>query len=296
MAVKDASAVLPCWTTDFTDRNSCDASSCAKAPFSPAATVSGAAVVSAPAAAYCCCCQANKNACVVGSAESSEPKPTARPMTSTPTATMASAAMRDRFARRIAGEDLRPGLPAELGATWRADRLPPGASRAGLAARGGGVVPFRPGAPPMRSCGPVSRPGGLTVSPGAPPVSPGTPPISPGPPRDTADQPGRVGDALLWAGVQAGRGAVLAGRPVLAGGPGAPSSGRPGPRLSRGLGAKRPRGLAWPPRSFAGGDTIRLPVTFAVSGLGPFPWPHHVLPGPGACRRSACRGRGPAPP
>jgi hypothetical protein len=38
-------------------------------------------------------------------------------MTSTPTATMASAAMRDRFARRIAGEDLRPGLGAGPGAT-----------------------------------------------------------------------------------------------------------------------------------------------------------------------------------
>lgn len=37
-----------------------------------------------------------------------------------------------------------------------------------------------------------------------------------------------------------------------------------GTALLRGLGAKRPRGLAWPPRSFAGEDTIRLPVTFAV--------------------------------
>jgi hypothetical protein len=31
-------------------------------------------------------------------------------MTSTPMATMPSAAMRDRLARRLAGEDLRPGL------------------------------------------------------------------------------------------------------------------------------------------------------------------------------------------
>jgi hypothetical protein len=37
-------------------------------------------------------------------------------------ATTAAAAMRERFARRTAGENLRPGLP-ELGAPWRADRL-----------------------------------------------------------------------------------------------------------------------------------------------------------------------------
>ena len=64
----------------------------------------------------------------------------------------------------------------------------------------------------------------------------------------------------------------------------------------RGLGAKRPRGLAWPPRSLAGGDTILLPVTVAVSWLGLSPWSRHAWPGPGVCHRSACRGRGPAPP
>jgi len=73
------------------------------------------------------------------------------------------------------------------------------------------------------------------------------------------------------------------GAPLLA--PGAPGasagSGAPGAPtgvsvaasdpLWRGLGAKRPRGLAWPPRSLAGGDTILLPVTVAVSWLGPSP-------------------------
>jgi len=53
-------------------------------------------------------------------------------------ATMAAAAMRERFARRAAGEDLRPGLP-ELDATWRADRLPPEVSRADLGTRSQGT-------------------------------------------------------------------------------------------------------------------------------------------------------------
>ena len=50
-------------------------------------------------------------------------------------ATMATAAIRARFVRRVAGGDLRPG-PPEPGATWRADRLPRETSRAGRAARG----------------------------------------------------------------------------------------------------------------------------------------------------------------
>jgi hypothetical protein len=50
---------------------------------------------------------------------------------------MAAAAIRERFARRAAGEDLRPGLP-ELGATWRAGRLPEGI-RADLSLRGRGA-------------------------------------------------------------------------------------------------------------------------------------------------------------
>src|SRR5689334_23450258 len=56
-------------------------------------------------------------------------------MTRTPMATIATAAMRERLARRTAGEALRPGL-SELGATWRAGRLPPGAGRAALVPRG----------------------------------------------------------------------------------------------------------------------------------------------------------------
>src|SRR6266566_2909419 len=116
------------------DRKACGASSWAAAPRRPAATVSAGAVVSAPAAVYCCCCQANRNDWAVGSAESSEPNPVARPMTRTPMATIATAAMRERFARRAAGEALRPGLP-ELGATWRAGRLPPGAGQATLVPR-----------------------------------------------------------------------------------------------------------------------------------------------------------------
>ena len=98
------------------DSKSCGASSWATADRSPTATVSAEAVVSAPAAAYCCCCQASRNDWAVGSAESSEPKPVARPMTRTPTATIAAAAIRVRFARLAAGAALRPGLP-ELGAT-----------------------------------------------------------------------------------------------------------------------------------------------------------------------------------
>src|ERR1017187_3790578 len=62
------------------------ASTCPKELFSSAVTVAGVAVVSPPAAAYCCCCQSSRNACAVGSADSSEPKPVASPITSTPTA------------------------------------------------------------------------------------------------------------------------------------------------------------------------------------------------------------------
>ena len=159
MAVKDAFAVPPCWTTDFMDRKSCGASSWATADRSPAATVSAGAVVSAPAAAYCCCCQASRNDCAVGSAESSEPKPVARPMTRTPTTTIAAAAMRERFARLAAGAALRPGLP-ELGATWRASRLPPGAARTALVPRDRRVTaPFwtaGPGPGPSGTSGWVS--------------------------------------------------------------------------------------------------------------------------------------------
>ena len=52
--------------------------------------------------------------------------------------------------------------------------------------------------------------------------------------------------------------------PFWPGGAGAAAPFCLGAALLRGLGAKRPRCLAWPPRSFAGEDTIRLPVTFAV--------------------------------
>jgi hypothetical protein len=69
-------------------------------------------VVSLAAAAYCCCCQENKNAWAVGSAESSEPNPLASPTTSTPTTTMASAAIFARLARRFGGEGLRLALGA----------------------------------------------------------------------------------------------------------------------------------------------------------------------------------------
>ena len=229
----------PCWTTDFMVRNSCVASSCAKAPRRSAVTTPDAPVVRALAAAYCCCCQSNKNACAVGSAEGSEPKPVARPITSTPTATMATAAMRDRFARRIAVEDLRPGLAARLGATCQGERLPPGTSRAGRA-RGGR---------PFWSDGPPAGSGGRPFRSGMPPLCAGTPPRGLGP------SPGGLGVPSFCTD---------------------PTSFCPGTPLSRGLGAKRRRGLAWPRRSLAGEDTIRLPVTFAVSGLGPFPWPHRV--------------------
>src|SRR6266536_3258245 len=124
---------------DFMDRRICGASSWATADRSPVATVSAGAVVSAPAAAYCCCCQANRNDCAVGSAESSVPKPVARPMTRTPTTTIAAATMRERFARLAAGVALRPGLP-ELGATWRAGRG--GGERGGGGGGGAGGGPL----------------------------------------------------------------------------------------------------------------------------------------------------------
>src|SRR4029077_20012676 len=90
--------------------------------------------------------------------ESSVPKPVARPMTRTPTATIAAAAIRERFARLTAGAALRPGLP-ELGATWRAGRLPPGAARKALVPRDRGMAPFwtaGPGPGPSGTSGWVS--------------------------------------------------------------------------------------------------------------------------------------------
>jgi len=147
--------------------------------------------------------------------------------------------MRDRFDRRIAGEDLRPGLAAGLGATCRAERLPPGASRAG---RGRGAVPIWSDGPPAGS-------GGRPADSGGRPFCPAMPPNGLGP------SPGGLGVPSFCAD---------------------PTSFCPETPLSRCLGAKRPRDLAWPRRSLAREDTIRLPVTFAVSGLGPFPWPHHV--------------------
>ncbi len=327
MAVKDAFAVLPCWTTDFMDRKACGASSWAAAPRRPAATVSAGAVVSAPAAVYCCCCQANRNDWAVGSAESSEPNPVARPMTRTPMATIATAAMRERFARRAAGEALRPGLP-ELGATWRAGRLPPGTGRVALVPRerrvpGAEGAEWVGGAKGLEGTAVAGGPEGIEVAgrvegaggvegAGAFEGVEGTAPFGtagPGPRPSGASgwvsgaktPPGQGALASGAGGLPWGSRTVVSGPGAAASGPGAAALGAgasvagSGP-LSRGLGAKRPRGLAWPPRSLAGGDTILLPVTVAVSRLGPLPWPLRAWPGPGVCRRSACRGRAPAPP
>ena len=180
---------------------------------------------------------------------------------------------------------------------------PPGAgaptSGAGASPSGEGGPPSGAGGLPRGSRAVLSGPDAATFRPGEPLLAPGPaldgpgpPAFGPRPPPFGPDAPSGTG-ALRWPGSSAAAGASAASAA-----PGE-STGVPGAvsdALWRGLGAKRPRGLAWPPRSFAGGDTIRLPVTFAVSGPGPFPWPHHVLPGPGACRRSACRGRDPAPP
>jgi hypothetical protein len=89
-------------------------------------------------------------------------------------------------------------------------------------------------------------------------------------------------------GVTGSRGAE---GPEGSGGP----EGVEGP-TGRGPGTAGPCGLAWPPRSLELPDTIGLPVTFAVSARGLFPWLRHVLLGPVAYRRSVCRGRGPTPP
>src|SRR6185437_13587559 len=134
VAVNETSAVSPCWTTDFRARNSWVASSCVAALRRPVVTTPVSPVVSLAAAAYCCCCQEYRNACAFGSAESSEPNPLARPMTSTPMTTMASAASFVRPARRLGADGLRlePPEPPEPEAPWRAGRVRPG-SRAALA-------------------------------------------------------------------------------------------------------------------------------------------------------------------
>jgi hypothetical protein len=72
------------------------------------------------------------------------------------------------------------------------------------------------------------------------------------------------------------------------------SDGPEGPDC-RGSGTAGSRGLAWPPRSLELQDTIRLPVTFAVSARGLFPWLHPVVLGLAAYRRSVCRGPDPTP-
>ena len=73
------------------------------------------------------------------------------------------------------------------------------------------------------------------------------------------------------------------------------SEGPEGPAW-RGPGTAGPRGPAWPPRSLELLDTIGLPVTFAVSARGLFPWLRHVVQGPVAYRRSVYRAPGPTPP
>src|SRR5580693_4063350 len=155
----------------------------------------------------------------------------ASPVTITATTMIASAVRRVRLDRRRAGEDVRPGLADDRGATCRAGRAGRPAARPGTGV-GAGV-------------GPGDGAGtGAGVGAGA------------GEPRGGAASRGRGGRAAREPG------------------------GRPG---SPGLGTKGRRGLGWPPRSLAGGDTIRLPVTFAVSAPGPFPWPHPAWPGPDAC-------------
>src|SRR5690242_348099 len=138
-----------------------------------AVTMPVSPVVSLAAAAYCCCCQEYRNACAFGSAESSEPNPLARPMTSTPMTTMASAAIFARLARRLGADGLRPEPPGPPGleAPWRAGRVRPGDGRAVPVACGWGAVPPRPGTesarpgrrlawPGTRLAWPGTRPGG----------------------------------------------------------------------------------------------------------------------------------------
>jgi hypothetical protein len=177
-------------------------------------------------------------------------------------ATMATAAIRERFDRRAAGEDLRPGLP-EPGATWRADRLDrlPEAGRPDPAVRGRGArgtwgasgaegIGGAEGATPFWMAVPGARPSGAS-----------------GRLLDTGE--GLPSACAPLSGMGSPPSAASVGPEARELASGAPLW--PWPPLWRGLGANRPRGLAWPPRSFAGGDTIRLPVTFAVSRLGPFP-------------------------
>ena len=114
----------------------------------------GAAVVSAPAAVYCCCCQSSRNAWAAGSAEGSEPKPVARPMTSTPTATMASAASATVLpAGSRARTCDRAWRPSRRRVTGHA-----GPSRAGPRATAAGTVRVTGGRPATGQDGGVPRP------------------------------------------------------------------------------------------------------------------------------------------
>jgi hypothetical protein len=81
------------------------------------------------------------------------------------------------------------------------------------------------------------------------------------------------GSPATWRAGRGARGGSGEGTAGLAGaaGPDAAGRGAAGPDAAGFPGAAGSRGLAWPPRSLPAEDTIRLPVTFAVSARGPFP-------------------------
>jgi hypothetical protein len=213
-------------------------------------------------------------------------------MTSTPTATMSSPTIRARLVCRLAGADLRP----------EPDDGPcrPGRDRrgAGLMVPPGGAGPGGPGGltEPLGLTGPVvlngpelTGPSGLT----GPVVLNGPELMGPLGVTGPAGATGPVRRSGL-TGLKGSAGLTglvgPSGLVELKGSSGTAGLGGGGP------GTTGSRGLAWPPRSLELRDTMRLPVTFAVSARGLFLWLRHVELGPVAYRTSACRGPGPAPP
>ena len=222
----------------------------------------------------------------MGSAESSEPKPVARPMTRTPTVMMSNPAIRARLDWRLAGAGLRP--------EGRLDPCRAGRERRN-APRPTGLVPAEPAWPtgPLGLEGPLGlkEPLELERSVGSAGRGPAGPvePTGPGPVGPAGRGPAGPVEPTGPGPVEpAGRGPA---------GPVEPAglAGSAGP-AGRGPGTAEPRGRAWPPRSLELQDTIRLPVTFAVLVRGLFPWLHHVVLGPAVYRRSVCPGPGLARP
>jgi hypothetical protein len=185
--------------------------------------------------------------------------------------------------------------PSGLTGTAASRTGPPG-SRAEGPPGPGGAGTGGPAAPTGRA--------GVTGPPGARADGPAGPEGAgtegpPGPKETGADGPaGSGGAGPTGAGVSgsAGMAAAVGSSGLRGSALGSKGSAGLDGLVWRGPGATEPRGLAWPPRSLELQDTIRLPVTFAVSARGLFPWLRHAELGPAAYRKSVCREPGPVPP